>query len=94
MRLGPLQGLQPCLGPYSTSQETMRSQEFSVTRNMGRPRGRTRPETATVRVPVELLQAFDAWISAQPEPQPFRSEVIRRALADHLRAKGYLLAEV
>ena len=72
------------------SQETMRAQEFSVTKKIGRPPGRTAPETATVRVPVEILHAFDAWIAAQPEPRPSRPEAIRLALKDRLTGLGLL----
>ncbi len=43
-----------------------------------------------VRMPMEMRDALDGWIAAEPEPQPSRSEAVRRALADHLRAKGYL----
>ncbi len=45
-----------------------------------------------VRVPPTQLAALDAWISDLGEPAPSRPEAVRRALADHLRAKGYLPA--
>lgn len=37
-----------------------------------------------------MLAAVDAAIAAQPEPKPGRPEMIRRALADWLRERGYL----
>ena len=46
----------------------------------------------TVRLQPEPLAALDAWISDQGDPPPSRPEAVRRALADHLRSKGYLPA--
>ena len=43
-----------------------------------------------VRVQPEHLQPLDAWIADHPDPQPSRPEAIREALAEHLKAKGYL----
>ncbi|WP_165361181.1 hypothetical protein [Lichenibacterium ramalinae] len=40
----------------------------------------------------DLLSALDAFATDQGDPQPSRPEAVRRALADHLRAKGYLPA--
>jgi len=37
-----------------------------------------------------MLVALDAFAADQAEPVPSRPEAIRRALAEHLRAKGYL----
>ena len=37
-----------------------------------------------------VLKALDAFAADQPDPAPGRPEAIRRALAEHLRAKGYL----
>ena len=45
-----------------------------------------------VRMPMAIRDALDSLKAAEPEPQPSRSEAVRRALADHLRAKGYLPA--
>ena len=39
-----------------------------------------------------FLTALDAFAADQPEPAPGRPEAVRRALADHLRVKGYLPA--
>jgi Arc/MetJ-type ribon-helix-helix transcriptional regulator len=39
------------------------------------------------RMPPELEAKLDAWIKAQPEPRPSRSEAIRRLLESAL-AKG------
>jgi len=36
------------------------------------------------RLSEELSRRIDAWIAAQPEPRPTRSEAIRRLLADAL----------
>ena len=43
-----------------------------------------------VRMPSSDLAALDAFVADHPEPKPSRPEAVRRALADHLRAKGYL----
>ncbi|MGF3027976.1 hypothetical protein ACQVP2_34940 [Methylobacterium aquaticum] len=43
-----------------------------------------------VRCHEEQLGALDAWIADQPNPKPSRPEAIREALAEHLKAKGYL----
>lgn len=61
-----------------------------MTKKLGRPPGRTKPETATVRIPVEVLRAFDAWIAQQPDPKPPRPEAIRMALKDWLTGMGLL----
>ena len=54
------------------------------------PTGKT-PATG-VRIPEPLRGRLDAWIAEQPEPQPSRSEAIRRlleiALAAHLHAEA------
>lgn len=39
-----------------------------------------------------MLDALDAFAADQGEPAPSRPEAVRRVLADHLRAKGYLPA--
>lgn len=52
-------------------------------------------ETGTligVRLQSHPLAALDAWIAEQPEPRPSRPEAVRRALAEYLKAKGYLPA--
>lgn len=43
-----------------------------------------------VRLPPEQLAPLDAWIADHPEPKPSRPEALREALAEHLKAKGYL----
>ncbi len=54
----------------------------------GRPRVDATP--ITVRLHPDPLAALDAWIADLGDPAPSRPEAVRRALADHLRAKGYL----
>ena len=58
--------------------------------------GRGRPsvdsEEVRSRVIRPVLDALDAWAAAEDMPEPRRPEAVRRALADHLRAKGYLPA--
>jgi metal-responsive CopG/Arc/MetJ family transcriptional regulator len=39
-----------------------------------------RGEGVMVRLNSELVSKLDAWIEAQPEPKPSRSEAIRRQL--------------
>ena len=58
----------------------------------GRPSEGGRDPIVPVRMPMAMRDALDGMIAAEPEPQPTRSEAVRRALADHLRAKGYLPA--
>ena len=57
----------------------------------GRPKTGKTPVHA-LRLPDHLRERVDAWIAAQPEPQPARSEAIRRlieqALAAHLRTEA------
>ncbi len=55
-------------------------------------RGRPSVDSEQLRSRVErpLIDALDAWAAAQTEPVPTRAEAVRRALADHLRAEGYL----
>jgi Arc/MetJ-type ribon-helix-helix transcriptional regulator len=40
-----------------------------------------------VRIPAELDAKLKAWIEAQPEPKPSRSEAIRRLLERALRSE-------
>jgi hypothetical protein len=50
-------------------------------------RGRPRVDSEDVSARMErgMLDALDAWIAAQPEPRPRRSEAIRRLVAEALR---------
>jgi len=43
-----------------------------------------------VRVQPDQIEPLDALIAAQPEPKPSRPDVLREALAEHLKAKGYV----
>ncbi|TXN67878.1 hypothetical protein FV230_13750 [Methylobacterium sp. WL6] len=52
------------------------------------PTGKGTP--VMVRVAPALLSPLDALIDAQPDPKPSRPDVIRDALSEHLKAKGYL----
>jgi Arc/MetJ-type ribon-helix-helix transcriptional regulator len=44
----------------------------------------THGEFIGLRLPSSLAGSLDAWIAAQPEPRPSRSEAIRRLLAEAL----------
>ena len=57
-------------------------------------RGRPEVDSEEIRARVKrpTLDALDAWAADQNIAAPRRPEAIRRALADHLRAKGYLRA--
>lgn len=46
-----------------------------------------------VRCHDEQLAPLDALIADQPDPKPSRPDVIREALNEHLKAKGYLKGE-
>jgi metal-responsive CopG/Arc/MetJ family transcriptional regulator len=50
-------------------------------------RGRPPVDTEEVRARIHrrLLDRLDAWISAQPDPKPSRSEAIRRILEKALK---------
>ena len=44
----------------------------------------THGEFIGLRLPSSLAGSLDAWIAAQPEPRPSRSEAIRRILSQAL----------
>jgi hypothetical protein len=56
----------------------------------GRTRGKQTGIQIQVRVQPEHVAPLDALIEARLDPKPSRPEVIREALTEHLRAKGYL----
>ncbi|MGU3538881.1 ribbon-helix-helix domain-containing protein [Methylobacterium sp. A54F] len=56
----------------------------------GRTRGKQTGIQIQVRVQPEQVASLDALITAQPDPKPSRPDVIREALSEHLKAKGYL----
>ncbi|TGD96200.1 hypothetical protein EU555_24920 [Methylobacterium nonmethylotrophicum] len=60
-----------------------------ATNKRGRP-ATGKGEPVTVRLQPEQLAPLDAWIADQPDPKPSRPEAIREAVAEHLKAKGYL----
>jgi hypothetical protein len=63
----------------------MSGQGLFVQKNRrGRPKGKVRPPTVALRLPLDAVEAVDAWIAAQPEPRPSRPEAIRRLLAEAL----------
>lgn len=69
----------------------MKKRGGSIADKQKRPRGR--PPTGItpmtgVRIPAELDAKLNAWIAAQPEPKPSRSEAIRRLLEKAL-SKGF-----
>jgi len=49
-------------------------------------------QQVVVRFHDPLLSALEAFAADQGDPSPSRPEAVRRALAEHLRAKGYLAA--
>ncbi len=51
-------------------------------------------QQVVVRLHDPMLTALDAFAADHGEPVPSRPEAVRRALAEHLRAKGYLPAGV
>ena len=57
----------------------------------GRPPTGVTPQQG-VRLGSELLAALERWRHDQPPPVPARADVIRRIIADRLRAEGYLPA--
>ena len=65
---------------------------ISKTKNKG-GRPRTDATPVMVRVPPLQLAPLDALIADQPEPKPSRPDVIREALTEHLKAKGYIKAD-
>lgn len=68
-------------------QKKMVRQHATVVKKIGRPPGRSRPDSHPVRVPVDVLRQLDDWISAQPEPRPSRPEAVRRILHAGLMAE-------
>ena len=63
----------------------------SIAEQQKRPRGR--PPTGLtpltgVRIPADLEAKLRAWIEAQPEPKPTKSEAIRRLLESALERTG------
>ena len=61
-----------------------------VDQKSARGRPRTDTDLVTSRVPRPIVQAIDAWIAAQPEPRPSRSDALRLALHDWLTGLGLL----
>ncbi|WP_349371772.1 hypothetical protein [Salinarimonas sp.] len=47
-------------------------------------------EAVNVRMARDMIEAVDAAAEAQPEPKPGRPEMVRRALAEWLRGRGFL----
>jgi len=58
-------------------------------------RGRPEVDSEEVRARIArpTLDALDAWAADEGLAEPRRPEAVRRALAEHLRAKGYLRGE-
>jgi hypothetical protein len=60
-----------------------------IQKKRGRPKtGRT--PVSGFRLGRDLIATLDAWIAAQPDPKPSRSEAIRIALSEWLKSKGFL----
>lgn len=47
-------------------------------------------EAVNTRMERPMLDALDAFAADQGDPVPSRPEAVRRALAEHLKVKGYL----
>lgn len=56
----------------------------------GRTRGKQTGIQIQVRVQPEQVAPLDALIAAHADPKPSRPDVLREALTEHLKAKGYL----
>ena len=56
----------------------------------GRTRGKQTGIQIQVRVQPEQAAPLDALIDARPDPKPSRPDILREALTEHLKAKGYL----
>jgi hypothetical protein len=67
---------------YIGAQPEPRPGGARMRRKPGRPR--VDSEDVHVRLTRPAVDALDAWIVAQPEPRPSRSEAIRRLLAEAL----------
>jgi hypothetical protein len=72
----------------------MSGQDKSLTKKRGRPAGVKHGEFVGLRLPSDLANALDAWASSRPEPQPSRSEAIRRLVERALAAEGVASATV
>lgn len=68
----------------------MTDQEFSVTKKIGRPKGRSKPETTVLRLEVDAVRMLDDLISKWPdnETRPSRSELIRIIVSDWLKSNS------
>jgi metal-responsive CopG/Arc/MetJ family transcriptional regulator len=60
---------------------------ITVAKKRGRPPGRTVPVAIPIRLATEQVAALDRYAEAEGKT---RSEAVRTALAEHLKAKGYL----
>lgn len=77
------------LGPYVWEHDNMVSSIVVTRKKRGRPTTGGADPIVPLRMPMAMRDALDSLMTAEPEPQPSRSEAVRRALVDHLRAKGY-----
>lgn len=68
----------------------MRGPPLVNARRRGRPPGQTVPVQVQLRLTREQAAALDALRSQDGSGSLHRSEAIRRILAEHLKAKGYL----
>ena len=60
---------------------------ITVTKKRGRPPGRTVPVAIPIRLATEQVAALDRYAEAEGKT---RSEAVRNAVSEHLKAKGYL----
>jgi hypothetical protein len=58
-----------------------------VERKRGRPPGKTVPLSIPIRLSTEQVDAVDRYAKAEGKT---RSEAVRVAVSEHLKAKGYL----
>ena len=88
--LGPAGNLTFLSGRFFGTMVFMETQETLQPKKRRGPKPTGQGVPIQVRLHPDSLQPLDALIAAQADPKPSRPDVIREALAEHLRAKGYL----
>ena len=59
-----------------------------ATKKKGRPSGRVQADWLRIRASKDLLSSLAAWIAAQPDPKPSRSDAVRALIALGIKASG------